>query len=73
MFAAAQHCGQREMIAVGEGDDEINIGVIFQSRSAPPILSFLCCIVNIFLMNKTTAGLSFVWNLGRVILPSWLA
>jgi hypothetical protein len=25
MFAAAQHCGQREMIAVGEGYDEINI------------------------------------------------
>ena len=25
MLAAAQHCGQREMIAVGEGDDEINM------------------------------------------------
>ena len=26
--------------------------MILQSRSTPPILSFLCCIVNIFLINK---------------------
>jgi hypothetical protein len=27
MFATVRHCGQREMIAVGEGYDEINIGM----------------------------------------------
>jgi hypothetical protein len=27
MFATARHSGQREMIAVGEGYDEINIGM----------------------------------------------
>jgi hypothetical protein len=26
--------------------------VFLQSRSTPPILSFLCCMVNIFLINK---------------------
>ena len=26
--------------------------MILQSRSTPPTLSFLCCIVNIFLINK---------------------
>ena len=39
---------------------------LFSNReSAPPILSFLCCMVNIFLMNKTTAGvypLSGTWD-----------
>jgi hypothetical protein len=38
MFATARHCGQREMIAVGEGYDEINFGMrLFSNReSAPP-------------------------------------
>jgi hypothetical protein len=36
--------------------------VILQSRSTPPILSFLCCIVNIFLINKNDLYLAGAGN-----------